>query len=421
MSAVILVLILIILTFLSGYFSATETALFSLSDAKVKAYKSDIDPRKKLIASLLQHPRDLLVTVFMLNTLVNILLQNVASHMFGSLASWALKVGVPLILTLVFGEIIPKYLGMQNNASISYHIAPQINFIQNLLQPIRKLTIAITGPISRFIFFFLKKDESISKDELQHVLRTSEIHGVLNEDEVDIVWGYLNLQDSIIKEFMRPREDVLYYDIDEPLSKLTHLLADQQITRLPVCKGDLQNILGTISSKVFFLNRSQITSPNQLTNFLTHPYFVPENTPAHVLLHRFEIEDRYFSIVVDEYGAVSGIITREDLLEVVIGKMTDSKDEKGLFTKAGENEIIASGKLELNTFNDHFNTSLTSPNNMVTIGGWLIEYLGEIPKNGTKVETNGFLFNVLAAEPNKIKRLFIRKLKTIDKPTKGLL
>lgn len=410
-SIAVLIFLLFFLTFASGYFSASETALFSLSNAKVKAFRTDQDPRKRLIATLLQHPRDLLVTVFMLNTLVNIVLQNVASHMFGSYASWLLKVGFPLVLTLVFGEIIPKYLGMQNNVAIANFVSPSINFFQNMLKPIRKFTIAITAPVSRFLFFFLKKEESISKEELQHVMRTSELHGALNEEEADIVWGYLNLQDSVVKEFMRPREDVLYYNIEDPLTKLTHLLVERHCTRLPVCDGDLQNILGVITSKSYFLNRNEITSPDKIQPFLAKPYYIPENTLAHILLHRFEKDDRYFAVVVDEYGGVSGIITREDLLEVVIGKVTDSREEQTLYTKAGDNEIIATGKMELNLFNEVFSSDLTSPNNMVTIGGWLTERVGEIPKHGAKYEFDGFLFHVLAAEPTKIKRMYIRHLK----------
>lgn len=421
MVTILVVFFLLLLIFSSGYFSASETALFSLSDAKVKAFRTDEDPRKKLVASLLQHPRDLLVTVFMLNTLVNILLQNVASHLFGSLASWAWKVGFPLAVTLVFGEIIPKYIGMQNNVSISIFVTPVINFFQTTLKPIRRFIVTITAPISRFLFFFLKKEKSISKEELQHVLRTSELHGVLNEDEADIVWGYLNLQDSTIKEFMRPREDILHYDIEEPLTKLTYLFVDCQCTRLPVCKGDLQNLLGVITSRNFFINRASLTSPEQLPPYLTKPYYVPENTLAHVLLHRFEKEDIHFAVVVDEYGAVSGIITREDLLEVVIGKTNDSREDKALYTKAGDDEIIANGKLELNAFNEVFSAGLVSPNNMVTIGGWVTERIGEIPKNGDKFELDDFFFHVLSADPNKIKRMYIRKIKKPRRTKEGLI
>ena len=168
------IITLVILTLISAYFSASETALFSLSSIKIKAYQTNPDPRKQLIAKLVMQPRDLLVTVFMLNTLVNILLQNVASDMFGIDARWELTIGVPLALTLIFGEIIPKYIGIQNNVNIAYSVIPSINYFQNILKPLRKLIIYLTLPISRAMFFFLKKEDSISKEELEHVLKKSE-------------------------------------------------------------------------------------------------------------------------------------------------------------------------------------------------------------------------------------------------------
>lgn len=403
--------LLLILAFLGGYFSATETAFFSLSSSKLKTYRLSEDPRKQIIASLLSRPRDLLVTVFILNTLANILLQNVSSSAFGKDGAWLFKVVVPFLITLIFGEIIPKYIGIQNNTSIAMANARSINFIQNLLGPIRRLTIAITAPISRFMFFFLRKEESISKEELRHVLKKSEEHGVLHEEEAELVWGYLNLQDADVREVMRPREEILYYNIKEPLSKLTYLIADQHCSRLPVCIDKIENMLGIISAKEYFIRKESIQKPEDLIPFLAKPFYVPETTPAPLLLKRLEEKVQEIALVVDEYGSISGLITYEDLVEVVVGNISDMRDEKSLFTKAGENEIIASGKMELVDFNDFFKTDLESPNNMVTIGGWLTEAMGEIPISGQKFESHGFFFQVLSAEPNKIKRLYIRQLK----------
>ena len=181
MSSLFLFSMLLFLTLGSAYFSASETTLlFSLSSTKIKAYQASRNPRKNLIARLILKPSDLLVTIFMLNTLVNILIQNTASSIFWQNAGWSLKIGVPFALMFVFGEIIPKYIGLQNNIKLSDTVAPSINFLQNLLRPIRKLIVKITIPISRFLFFYLKKEESISKEELKHVLRTSQEHGVLN-------------------------------------------------------------------------------------------------------------------------------------------------------------------------------------------------------------------------------------------------
>lgn len=403
------VFLLLFLTFCSGYFSASETALFSLSATKIKAFQSNRDPRKRLIAHLVLQPRDLLVTVFMLNTLVNILLQNTASHIFGSSASWLLKVGVPLLLMLLFGEIIPKYIGLQNNVSLAHAFAPVINFLQNLLKPIRRLIIDVTSPISRIMFFFLKKEKSISKEELKHVLKTSQEHGVLNPDEAELVWGYFTLQESKAKELMRPREDILFYDVDESLTKLTHLFVDKKCSRIPVCKGSFDNIIGIINVKQFLQHRSLQTS-EELIPLLQKPYYVPEATPARTLLRRLKEQHEEIALVVDEYGSISGLIAYEDLVEAVVGEISDQRDEQSLYTRAGKDEIIASGRLELSEVNEIFNSNLESENNMLTIGGWLIEQLGDIPKGGTKFEKNNLLFQVLAADPQRIRRLYIRKI-----------
>ncbi|MGA8163623.1 MAG: hemolysin family protein [Waddliaceae bacterium] len=408
---VIFIGILTLLTFASGYFSGSETALFSLSPMRTKSYRTDPNPKRRLIFELLQQPRDLLVTVFMLNTLVNILIQNVASHMFGAEAGWDLKVGVPLLITLFLGEIIPKTICMQHNVAVSDHVILSINFFHRLLASIRKVTVAVTHPISRLLFFYLEKEESISKEELQHVLETSEKHGVLHTDESVLVRGYLKLQKTTVKEMMTPKEDILFYEINEPLSKLVYLLVDQECSRLPVCCESIDNVLGIIEGKQFFLYGNRFQIGKDVRKILKKPFFVPETTQARVLMRQFDESDQVIALVVNEYGSISGLVTREDIAEIVIGDISDRRDQKPLYSVAGKREIIASGKLELADFNRLFHTNFASSSNMVTIGGWLIEQLGEIPKGGTTYESHHFLFQVLAADANRIRRLYIRKLK----------
>lgn len=402
---------LIFLTLLGGYFSAAEVALFSLPSTRVKGYETDSDPRRRLIAQLLHQPRDLLVTVFMMNTMLCIVAQNVASQMFGADASWMLKVGVPLVLTLILGDIIPKCLGMQHNVTLSYYVAPLIAFLQDLLGPVRRLVIHVTYPISRFLFFFLRKEESISRDELMHVLKTSQEHEVLDESEMELVAGYLDLQDSNVKSLMRPRQDVLLYNIEEPLSQLTKLFVDLKCSRIPVCRGSLENVIGIITAKNYFLRSKKIHNSEDLLRYLKKPFYVPENSLARVLLRRFAERNEEIAIVVDEYGSIAGLITREDVLEVIIGQIDDLRDKKTLYSPQSENEIIMSGKLELDEFNAIFHSDLTSENNLVTIGGWLTERYGEIPKAGTKFEADGFLFHVLTSEGTRVRRIYARKLK----------
>lgn len=410
MESTILIFIILILTLISAYCASSEAALFSLPAVRIKSYHDNENPTKRLIANLLARPRDLLVTIFMLNTLVNILLQNAAATFFGEASGWELKVGVPLVITLIFGEILPKYIGLQYNVSISSMVASSIYTLQNWLRPIRQATIAITVPISRALFFFLKEEPEISNEEIEHILKTSEERGVFTHEEGELIAGYLEFQNATVKELMRPREEIIYYNLTEPLTKLLYLFVDESCSRIPVCDPDLDHIIGIITVKQYLLHRDTITTPNDLRAILSKPFYIPETTSAATLLRRFHDQRQTLAIAVDEYGSISGLLTREDLIEVVVGEITDLRDKISLYTKAGKDEIIASGTLELSTFNEIFNVDLKSPSNMVTIGGWLTERLGEIPKSASQYEFDGFLFQVLSATQNRVRRLYIRKL-----------
>ncbi len=378
---------------------------------KVKAFKQDEDKRKQLAAKLLASPRDLLVTIIILNTIVNILIQNVASSIFGDFSTWVLNIALPLGLTLVFGEVIPKSIGMAHNAAISYRIAPFFKGAQALFLPLRKSLIAITGVISRILFFFLRSEEEISGEELQHALKTSRRYGILNEDEAELVRGFLKLKDSQVKTLMRPREEVLFFDIDEPLSKLIHLFVDQECSRIPVCKETLDNVIGIITSQTFFNERERLHQSSDLLTQLKKPIFVPEGMDAEVLLRQMYQRKESIALVVDEYGSLSGLISLEDLVETVVGEIADARDEKSRYTRAGDDVVIASGKMELSEFEKIFGIALPSESNMVTLGGWLTEQMGDIPKTGTKFTSQDFFFHVLAADAKRIRRIYIRRLK----------
>lgn len=395
---------LLLLTYWGAWISSTETALFSLPSQKVKLFAQDKDPKKKLISRLLAHPRDLLVTVFMINTAVNIVLQNVASDLFKA-NSWSLKVGVPLLFTLIFGEIIPKYIGLQNNISLSMKVAPTVEKLQNALRPIRTFIIYITAPISKLLFFFLRKENSITKAEIEHALQTSLKHGVLSKEEAELVAGYLNLQDLSVKELMQPKEDIHFYDTTKPLSELEALFADEECTRVPICKGSLDQVLGVLSAITYFKKGK----PKDFLPLLSKPYYVPETMEAKALLKKMNLDEQVVALVVNEYGSIQGLISKEDLIEVIVGQIEDPASIQALHIVSNKNEVICSGKWELVEFNDFFGADLESDEGMVTIGGYLTEILGTIPKPGDAIERDGFLFQVLAASSTRVLRLFIRK------------
>ncbi|HSX26534.1 MAG TPA: hemolysin family protein [Chlamydiales bacterium] len=406
-----LICFLIVLILFSGFFSASETALFSLSPLTIKSYRNVADERLNIIARLMERPRELLVTILMLNTLCNILVQNTVSSLFEGVSGWGLKIGLPLALTLIFGEVLPKSLALPNNTHIAPRVAPWLDRAARWLRPIREPLTAATSWISRFLFFFLREEKEISTEELRHVLKTSEEAGVLLPQECELIGGALDLQHSLVKERMRPREEVLFYDIQEPLSQLTRLFIELETTRVPVCDGNLENLLGILSTRRYFFHRDQIQKPADLISILKKPYYIPETTKAWAALHNLRERGESLAIIVDEYGSISGLITQEDLIEEVVGEIKDRRDTKSLYTRASEDVIIAGGKLELSEFKEIFGIPLKSRENIVTLGGWLIEQLGEIPPAGTKYATDEFLFYVLASDPNRIRRIYVRRIR----------
>lgn len=406
----LLISILCILLCSSAFLSSSETALFSLSPLTLRAYKNSSDARQNLIAKMMEHPRDILVTVLMLNILSNLLIQNAVSSLFSAFPDWILRVGVPLGLTLIFGEVLPKSVAITNNVAIARRAAPIVSKAMQWMAPIRNPLTRATNWISRFLFFFFRKEQEISTDELRHVLKTSEETGVLFPQECKLISGALDLQHSMVKERMRPREEILYYSIREPLENLTHLFVDLETTRVPVCDESLDHLLGILSTKRYFFHQHQIHTPSDLISVLKKPYYVPESLKCWTLLEHMRDRGESIATVVDEYGSISGLITQEDLVEAVVGEISDRRDAKNRYTRSTQDVIIASGKLELSEFKEIFGIPLKTKENIVTLGGWLIEQLGDIPPPGTKYKTNQFLFYVLAADPNRIKRVYVRKL-----------
>jgi CBS domain containing-hemolysin-like protein len=177
-----------------------------------------------------------------------------------------------------------------------------------------------------------------------------------------------------------------------------------------VCDGDLENVIGILSVRQFFLSQDKIQKGSDLLPILKKAYYVPETTRAWSLLKMMRERGESLAIVVDEYGSISGLITQEDLIEEVVGEISDARDLKSSYTRSSDDVIIASGKLELAEFNEIFGVDLKSKENNVTLGGWLSEQMNTIPQTGVKYATEEFLFYVLAAEPHRVRRIYVRRL-----------
>jgi putative hemolysin len=406
----LLTALLILLLSISAVLSGSETALFSLSSLKVRLLRKDPNWRKRLVADLLAKPKELLVTILMVNIAVNILIQNVVSNVFEPSTNWFFTVGIPLLLTLFFGEAIPKSIAISRNLKVSVWTAPLLYAIRMIISPIRKFLTKIALKLSRVFFFYLQAEPEISYPELKHALVTSQKRGVINRDEAKLIQGALRIDEALVKGIMTARNDILFYNILDPIEKLLYTFVDEECSQIPVVEGGIDEVMGVITSASFFLNRKEIHSGNDVKRFLKETLFVPETITARKLLINLHEANETIALVVDEYGQISGLVTKEDIVELVIGQIEDKRNEEVLYTKQSDDVIICSGKLEIAIFEEIFDTSLDVGKNSVTIGGWLTEKEGDIPKNGAKIISNGFLFHILTSTKSRVDRLYIRRL-----------
>ncbi len=404
------IIAIIFLTLASAYFSCSEVAYFSLPASKVRGFRTNQDLKKQRVARILARSKSLLVTIFMYNTIVNVLLQNTSSDLFSHASSgWLLKVGIPLVLVLFVGELIPKYLGLIHNERLAIRFAPTIEFLEWVITPIRILITRLAYMLSRLFFFFLRAEPALSKEELAHILQSSEGKGILHKDELELIYGVLKLEDKKINELMYQRSEMPVYDIEEPISKIIHLFSEDMLSEVALFEMPNEKMLGVIRARDLFIRRSEISKGRDLLKILRKPFYVPETTSATTLLQRMRSQNSDTAWVVDEYGTACGMIREQDLLAEVVGSSSKIAEDKEEYERISKDTIVASGTMPLDEVRDLFNVSLESEHHMVTIGGFITEKLGTIPPSGATLVEEGLFMRVLSSDHTKVRKVYLQK------------
>ncbi|MCY3974828.1 MAG: hemolysin family protein [Simkaniaceae bacterium] len=405
-----LIILLIFCLFCSAVLSSSETAFFSLSSMRILSYRHSPDRKKQVVANLLLRPRDLLVTLLMFNVLANILIQNIVSALFGTFSGYLLTVGLPLLLTLIFGEVIPKSIAYPMNEEIACTMGSVIGFMQRAVKPLRLIVIRITGAIAYLFSLLFRKERDISVAGLGHARATSENRGTVAARAAPLLPGHPHLAEDPVREVMCPRGEILFFDINTPPDRLLSLFVRRERGRVPVCSGTLENVMGIMEADRFFLHGNRIRRSQDVVPFLSKALFVPESMTCSSALRTLSGKGGGMLIVIDEYGSVAGLVTHEDIYERVIGKIADRRDPAGTYTKLSEDAIVANGKMTLEEFERLFDVRLESPNTMTTVGGWLTERFGDIPETGARDRYAGFSFHILASDRKRVRRVYVRRV-----------
>jgi len=373
--------ILLILFVLSGFFSAAETALFSLSKLE-KRRLTDRHPHLiKLVSDHLDHPRRTLVTILIGNLLVTTLATSMTTlitlHFLGPHFLTPALVLFTLAL-IFFGEIIPKTLAVRKNETVAAVCAIPLRVFSALFYPFRWCVRLITDWILKFLLPDRKEhSDQISEEELKTLIKIGEEEGVLDRDERHMLQKVLELGERPVKDIMTPRIDLAAINIEDPREKQIELLRKYHFAYFPVYQNTIDNMLGVVSVQEFMLNANL-----PISNLLKQPFFIPELKPIDDLLAVFKNKNQSFAVCVDEYGGTAGIVTLEDILEEVFGEFYDeyAKVENPI-RSLGNGEYIVEAKIPLADFNEYFSFKLEAQD-ASTLGGFVLEKMGEVPEKG---------------------------------------
>lgn len=405
------ILLLVAFVAFGAVISLLISSLFSLSKAQLTRLKGSHDVRARRIARLMNRPFDVLVTLLSLDVLGGILSQNAASNLLSDHEdSFALKVGVPWLLWVFGAELLPKIIGMQHNTGVALFAGRFLEFFDKVFAPPRKVIVSTTQLIAHTLFGFLRNAPAATTRELVNAVNTEGGPDLLTIGEKELITGVLNLADSQIRQIMTPRAEVVYFDVATPLADLARMFADEGVQSMPLVRGSLDHVLGILQARDFVRERANLRETDQLTPLLQRAQFVPETlVVTRGLMRQMQASDHPMTLVVDEYGVVTGSITLDDLLRSLAPNQGPANAGKRRYWELEDNALIASGRWELDDVERVLGLNILDRKNRVTLGGWLTDLWGEIPRAGSKLQSGGHLFFILAADPNRIRRVHIRK------------
>jgi len=401
------IVILIILLFLSGFFSSSETALFSISQIKARHLAKDGGRTGALICAMKQDPHRLLSTILIGNNVVNVGAASLATTVtLGLFPGYAVGIatGAMTLLILVFGEVFPKSLATRNNVLIARMAIYPIYWLSILFYPLLLLLNFIpylTGKI--------KKSPRVTEEELMTIVEAVEEEGQIKEEEMELIHNIFEFDDTNASEIMTPRGDMFVVDADQ--SPDLPAILSSGYTRLPVIEGDIDHVIGIVNIKDLFYHSVTSDAPVDVRAIMRPPYFVPEHKKLDKLLQQFKKRRNHMAVVVDEHGGVSGLITLEDALEELVGDISDEtdKDEPHIVSvKPKLWEVL--GKADIDEVNQEIPMAISDSKEYDTFSGYVLYKIGRIPKENEELELDGFRITVKEVEGVRIKRYVVRQV-----------
>ncbi|MEI4262995.1 HlyC/CorC family transporter [Roseovarius sp. D0-M9] len=419
-------LAILALLVMSGLFSGSETALTAASRGKLRSRADKGDKGAERALAITEDNERLIGSVLLGNNLVNILATSLATALFTGLfgeSGVALATLVMTLLVLIFAEVLPKTYAITNAEAAASRVAPAITIVIRVFSPVVYAVRVLVRLILRLVGVKTDPDGQILavREEIAGALYLGHSEGVVEKEDRDRILGALDLGERAVEEIMRHRSQIEMIDAGlEPVAILDQCLKSPH-TRLPVYKDDPDNIIGIVHAKDLLRAMHKLALGDggstdawrtfDITSVVMKPYFVPETTTLDDQMRQFLRMRTHFALVVDEYGSLQGLITLEDILEEIVGEITDEFDidSEHPIRRSEDNQYLVDGATTIRDLNRATDWSL--PDDAAnTIAGLVIHEAQMIPKVNQVFNFHGFRFEVLARKDNRITRLKIGKL-----------
>ncbi|PZW43942.1 gliding motility-associated protein GldE [Mesonia algae] len=401
----------------SALISGSEVALFSLTPSDFDVDEGKISAKQQILIRLLDRPKKLLATILVANNFVNIaivllfdaladsLFAGINSVFFGINIRFVVEVVIVTFLILLFGEILPKIYANRNKVKFSHFMAFPLGVLDKLFSvfslPMRYVTVLIHNKLG-------KQKSNLSVDQLSQALELTSEEDTTKEEQ-KILQGIVSFGNTVTKQVMKNRMDVFALNKEQPYKEVIEEIVEQGYSRIPVYEDSIDNILGILYIKDLLPHLDETNFKWQ--DLIREAFFVPENKKLDDLLNDFKEKKNHLAIVVDEYGGTSGIISLEDIIEEIVGDISDEFDDEDLvFSKLDDYNFIFEGKTPMKDF---YRVIKLEENDFIeekrgeaeTLAGFLLEISGEFPKKNQELKVEHFTFTIEAVDNKRIKQV----------------
>lgn len=408
-SSVSQIIALVFLVTMSAVFSSSETAITSVSKIKVRQLDQKDNKNAHLLKKLHDNMQTTISTILIGNNIVNIAASSIATILFtnifhqnGALISTV----VMTVFVLIFGEVLPKTIAQYKNKSVALKFSRFIYFLTIVFKPIVKVLNLLTRLVIKLFIGEGEDSSTLTEEELKTLVEVSEEEGVLKNQETEIMINALELKETLAVDIMTPRTSMASVDIEDAESDLKEIIKNITYSRIPVYEDSIDDIIGVLHIKELAHRIIEDNRDFKIRDILKPAFYAYEYIPVVDLFKQMRAKNISISIIIDEYGGTSGIVTMEDILEELVGEIDDEYDNEKEVTKINDNEYLVDPEMRIDEVNERFDLDIKS-DKFDSIGGFVIELLDRMPKSKDEVEFENLKFVVVNVDKRKITQLMI--------------